>query len=41
LPVALRRIKPRSDPDVVWGNGVGNVAGVLADVRRQGFQGNV
>ena len=27
--------------DVVWGSGIGDVAGVLAEVRRQGFQGNV
>ncbi len=27
--------------DVVWGNGIGDVKGVLAEVRSQGFQGNV
>lgn len=27
--------------DVVWGSGVGNVAGVLAEVRSQGFRGNI
>jgi sugar phosphate isomerase/epimerase len=27
--------------DVVWGSGMGDVAGVLAEVRSQGFRGNV
>lgn len=27
--------------DVVWGSGIGDVAGVLAEVRLQGFRGNV
>ncbi|HSH14512.1 MAG TPA: sugar phosphate isomerase/epimerase, partial [Verrucomicrobiae bacterium] len=27
--------------DVVWGNGIGDVKGVLAEVRSQGFHGNV
>jgi sugar phosphate isomerase/epimerase len=27
--------------DVVWGSGIGDVAGVLAEVRQQGFEGNV
>lgn len=31
----------RQGEDVVWGSGIGEVEGVLAEVRRQGFQGNV
>jgi len=41
LALHLKDRPSQQGEDVVWGSGIGDVAGVLAEVRSQGFRGNV
>lgn len=41
LALHLKDRPSQQGEDVVWGSGIGDVAGVLSEVRSQGFRGNV